>query len=344
MKRLRTAGWAVSLCLLLGAPGASARGVSPLKATAEQQAGAQQHYDAGVEHYKAQRFEAAQKEFLAAYDIVASPNAHVMYARALRESGDIGRAVEELAETREEAAALAVEVPRYAAAAELAEKELEAILPKIAAVAVEIEGATEGATVKVGGRSVARENWVAVSVAPGRVAVSVSLPDGRRARQTIDAQRGVIARVKLTPTAREPDDDDPEPTPAASAPPGSSAVPPAGGTGPEPDRATAQHPYRTWAYVAGGVGVAGLLLFAIEGSMANSTFADLEGACPDRRCPSDRQSDIDRGRQQQTLANVGLVLGVVGLGAGTALYVLDLGASRTQVAVGPTGAVLRGSF
>jgi hypothetical protein len=107
---------------------------------------------------------------------------------------------------------------------------------------------------------------------------------------------------------------------------------------------------RTYSYIAGGVGVAGLAMFTIFGLMDNSTYSDLQSACVNGRCPSTKQSEIDSGRTQQTVANVGLVVGAVGVAAGATLFVLSLkkpaspAAPTTGLVVSPGFVGLRGSL
>ena len=110
-----------------------------------------------------------------------------------------------------------------------------------------------------------------------------------------------------------------------------------------------------------------MLKFAIFGGMASSTYSDLSDSCPGKVCTADRESDADSGRTYQTVANVTLVIGLVGLAAGAGLIVWDLvddegtaegddatdgdatdaeslAAVRPQLVVGPGAIGLRGSF
>ena len=81
---------------------------------------------------------------------------------------------------------------------------------------------------------------------------------------------------------------------------------------------------RTAAFIAGGVGVAGFALFTIAGLGAKSTFNRMSDVCGSAGCSDPGQIDeIDKGRSQQTLANVGLAVGVVGLAAGATLFILS---------------------
>jgi hypothetical protein len=93
-------------------------------------------------------------------------------------------------------------------------------------------------------------------------------------------------------------------------------------TGPAPE-SHPMSPLRLGAYVAGGVGVLGLATATVAGLMANSTYGDLNHACGGGTCPADKSGEISSGRTQETVANVGLVLGLLGVGAGVSLYVLS---------------------
>ena len=63
-----------------------------------------------------------------------------------------------------------------------------------------------------------------------------------------------------------------------------------------------------------------------------------------------RNDDIEAGRRYQLIANVGLGVGIVGLGAGATLFVLSANkgpareASQTALRVGPASVSLEGRF
>jgi hypothetical protein len=113
--------------------------------------------------------------------------------------------------------------------------------------------------------------------------------------------------------------------------------------------ASSTSPLRPYAYVAGGVGVAGLALFTVFGLMDNATFSDLQSACTHNVCPPSKQAEIDSGRTQQTVANVSLVVGAVGVAAGATLFVLSLSPKSpagpaTGLVVAPGYLELRGTL
>ena len=118
---------------------------------------------------------------------------------------------------------------------------------------------------------------------------------------------------------------------------------------------------RSTSISAGGVGAAGLITFGIFGGMTLSTYGDLDDTCPDGNCPVGSQEDIDAGQTYQTVANVGLVIGLVGAAASATLFLLpmltgsDEGASEEEMAaarrhppltigVGPGALTIGGHF
>jgi hypothetical protein len=127
-------------------------------------------------------------------------------------------------------------------------------------------------------------------------------------------------------------------------------VTPAPAPAPSPARAedaTGTPPMRIASYVAAGVGVIGLGTFAIFGAMSNAKYNDLKSSC-NGACPPSRQSDIDAGKRDQRIANVGLVIGILGAGAAVTLFVLSR-PNRAQppsaaLVVGPRELAIRGAF
>jgi hypothetical protein len=71
--------------------------------------------------------------------------------------------------------------------------------------------------------------------------------------------------------------------------------------------------------------------FAIFGSLARSTYDDLQTVCGGGPCPANKADEISSGKTYQTVANVGLALGILGVASGATLFVLSLPkASPTQ--------------
>ena len=79
---------------------------------------------------------------------------------------------------------------------------------------------------------------------------------------------------------------------------------------------------KTLAFVAFGVGGAGLVVGAITGIIASGKASDLKAKCgPDKNtCPADSQSDIDSYKSVGTISTIGFV--VAGVGGVTGLVLL----------------------
>lgn len=80
---------------------------------------------------------------------------------------------------------------------------------------------------------------------------------------------------------------------------------------------------KTAGYIAGGVGIAGFILFAIAGIGAKNAHDRLDEDCNAGPCTdASHESDIADGKLLQTAANIGLAAGLTGLGLGATLIVL----------------------
>jgi hypothetical protein len=323
------------LCSVAWAGGAAVDAATPAE-----QAKAQELYAQGVQHFKAGRHDEAAKAFRNSFELVASPNSQIMHARALREAGRLAEAYEQFALTQKEASELAVRLPKYGTTAESAEAELLELRKRVAVLSVEVVGEMEGIVVSIGSRRIARERWREIAVEPGRVDVTARLPDGRRASQSVDAHPGEVTSVRLDASAQT----------ASQARQGDAPVSDHASDRQFDAGAKPSSSLRPWAYLAGGLGVAGIATFAVFGSMSRSTFAELEAGCPNDVCPPQRQAEIDQGKREQMIANLGLAVGVVGLGAGVTLILIDGGereassGPRLRAVAGPGSISLRGRF
>jgi hypothetical protein len=323
-------------CVLLATPAARADGVLPDVATPVQREQAQSRFVRGRDLLSRKQYDDALVEFRASHDIVASPNTRLEIARCLRTSGKLVAAYAELGRTSIEAKELLAQDNRYQRAYDAAIAERKEIEPQLGFVTLTVQNATDDTTVTVDGEEIKRAAWnepIPVTPASSQVVVStaghapvktaVNVAAGQRQALTIDALSGDAGATPATaPTESAPAD-------------GTSAGP----------------SLRTWAYVAGGVGVAGLATFGIFAVLAKGTYDDLNGACHGGPCPPDKSGEISSGKTQQTVANVGLAVGLVGAAAGVTLYVLSMPkssasttAASTALVVGPGWAGLQGRF
>jgi hypothetical protein len=306
-RTLRTwivAGWLASTL----APGTAAgAGADPATATAKQKADAQKKFDHGRELSAATRYPEALAEFQASFEIVASPNTHFSIARTLAYMGQLAEAYVEYGKTVAEAQAAAPKDKRYTQTAEASDAEQRELRPRLAFLVLSVEHG-EGATVKVGERDVDQAAMRdAIPVTPGTVTVVVSNGGAEVARQSVTLAAADRKTVVLDAQAKAA----PAPAPEVHEPPPAIVVD------------TSPGGLRTAAYIAGGVGVAGLATFAIFGSLEKSSYNELNDACHAGPCPPERADDVATGRSRQTIANVGLGVGIAGLAAGVVLFVVS---------------------
>lgn len=277
---------------------ASAAGKSLTEATDADKAAAGKAYVEAKAHYDAtpKRLDQALAGFRASYDIVASPNSHLMVATVL---ADMGKHAEAYAEAEIVAAEGDALGGTYLDAAKAARNIMDTLRPKVAFVTVDIAADASPTGLKVAGRDIDRASWgKPVVVEPGSVEVVLSTATGPSSER-VDVAAGATSSVHLaakptTPVVPEPIEDD------NSGPRGNETL-------------------RIAGYAAGGVGVASLLVFAGLGAANNGKFNDLEDACPGGVCPPDRDSDISSGKSLQAGANAMAAIGVIGLAAGAAL-------------------------
>jgi len=138
---------------------------------------------------------------------------------------------------------------------------------------------------------------------------------------------------------------------AGSSAPGSSATGAAATTVPATDAKSGATPapavppptkddgagLRTAGYIAGGVGIAGMVLFIVAGIGAKNAHDRLEEDCGSGQCDeATKQSNIEDGKMLQTAANIGLATGLTGLGLGATLIVLG---NRPSESTPPSTAV-----
>src|SRR3984957_15051056 len=245
---------------VLTTPLAWADGVLPDVATPVQREQAQSRFVRGRDLRGKKQYDAALVEFRAPHDIVASPNTRLEIARCLRTAGRLVAAYAELGRTSVEAKELLGQHNHYQRAYDAAIEERKEIEPKLGFVTLTVQNATDDTKVVVDGEEIKRAAWSEpIPVTPSNSQVVVTTPGHGPVK--VAATVGAGQRQALTVDALSGD--------APAAPPPDAATP-------APEQTPSSGPsMRTWAYVAGGVGVAGLATFGIFGVLAKSTYDDL---------------------------------------------------------------------
>jgi hypothetical protein len=89
---------------------------------------------------------------------------------------------------------------------------------------------------------------------------------------------------------------------------------------------------RTWMYVAGGVGAAGLTTGIIAGLVALGKKGTIEDNCPERVCNAEGREAVDAGQSAALVSTIGFGVGVAGAGAAVALFMLSRPAPSHETA------------
>jgi len=180
-----------------------------------------------------------------------------------------------------------------------AEKKLAEILPLVPHLTV-VDGPADG-EVRIDGEPLPRAAWgTAVPIDPGEHHVEATAPQRRPWSSTIDLRRG--ASVTVSVPALAPVTERMAPLPVAATP---SARPPS-----------------VLGFTLVGGGAAALAVGALFGVRAFDKRDEAETLCAQNRCGEGRAAN-DEGITSGWIANVGVGLGVVALGAGLWLLLRD---------------------
>lgn len=187
-------------------------------------------------------------------------------------------------------------------------------IPTLVVRAVDDEGRdVVGATVEVDARAVELDGR-AVEVDPGRHRIRVTRPGKKPFETEIVAAEGERGRVLLAKLASE------------------AAVAPSVVVAPVPAPA-ARPSFPTGTWIAWGIGAAGLASFVSFGLKATVDYDGYRSSCVDQCSTSDRDSVATA----VAVADVSLVIGLVGAGVGTLLYLMQpkpAGRAATATAMG----------
>lgn len=330
----------LAVCLLYPLS-SQAAGVSVEAASRSELESAKTPYQDGVKAMNAGHHEQAADKFRESFNIVASPNSQLMLGRALIKLNRLMDAYRELESALARATELAATQPKYQKTAESAKREMQDLKSELAFVTV-----IPGTEVMLGGRKLSPADWgKPQAMMPGRTKIEIVASDGRTREKNLrlDPGESRVLTADFSSTSsrvargaeKEKEDEEADDDRGAR-------------------RATS---HRTLGYIAGGVGIAGVLGFAGAALYANATFGTPKDDCDkgdtNRLCS---RTDLNNAESKGTLMGVGytmLGIGVVGLGLGTYLVLTDRSSSgsassaparTTALAVGPGSVMLTGNF
>jgi hypothetical protein len=309
---------AIALALAL-LPAASVLAQPAKPAPAAPASDARAAFDAAQKLYDEHKFDEAREQFMVAYRASQSPNARLMAARCLTALDRLAEAYEEMAATSREATARAEQDPKYVPTRDAAATQLAMLERRIGKLTVVVTDFVAGTEVKVNGAPLAIDALGhAVAVTPGPVTVEVRAPGAEPIVR--EASIGAAEAQTITIALARPV------APVIIVAPPAPVVPPA--------RINA---VRAAGIAVGGFGVVGMAVFAGAGLSANAKFAELQRACGNTRCTDPAQgSTVDAGRTLDTVANIAVTAGAVGL-LGGALMIAFGGPKKAPVAATSRG-------
>lgn len=303
------------------------------------------------------KLDEALSELEASVELMPSPNTELLVAHALRQLGRKADAMQHYEHVIADAAARVRQgEKRYQPTLEEAGRwsaslraELGQLVIVVRAAAQDVRVLVDGAEVKgerdEGARLLRVRRWHD----PGKAEVTVRAGEGAELVRTVPVEAGQTADLELE-----------APRPSAAGQPGGTDEPAleqgdeAGGELPMP-------PLASW--IAAGVGVVGFAFFAGFGASSASRASTLDECAP--RCTAALREDADTGKTYQTVANVSVVIGAVGLAAAGTIWLVDAlsggeptdGASAgdaepeseesepsAEAFLAPTGILIRGRF
>ncbi len=228
--------------------------------------------------------------------------------------------------------------PGLVKALERAQKALDAAKPKIAGLTVKVAAVAE-LSVKVDGNAVVGAMLdTEIPSDPGEHTVEASAPGFLKASTRISMSEGERKTVTLT-LSRDPNAPlapvaAPAATSSAAASPARTAAPPASVASNSPEYG-AHSPDRTAAYVAFGLGAAGVGVGSVLGVMTMKQHKDLQSSCPSDMCPKDQQQDLDDAKRLGNFSTIAFGVGAAGVVLGTVLFFAAGSSSVDHAKVSP---------
>ena len=251
---------------------------------------AQVPYERGVVLYDQDHFEEAMAKFRESLAAYPSPNPGLYIARCLRELNRPLEALTEYEQTVQLATERARTEARYARTRDAAVEELREIQTHVGHVRLDPTHIPADAHVRLGEREIERAALDRpIAVMPGTLAVRVEAPGFQPASSDVEVAAGI--EVRLDPQLVS-------------------------------DRATGGG-LRTASYIALGAGVVGFIGAGIFGIAANNQYQRLLTQCSAGPCPESLRGEVNTGRTLDTVTNVALAVGVVGVLAGVAMFVVS---------------------
>ena len=302
----------IACVVLLARPAAAAEPTAADRATARALA------REGFEALKTDDFVTAEDRFRRADALVHAPTLVVDHARALVGLGRLVEAHERYSLVLREGVSPNAAWPWKRAYAD-AQKEIEVIKQRLAWLTIEVAGPTAPTEpqVSVDGKPIpAAAVGVRRATDPGERTIKAGAPGFFSKEETVVLGEGAEQTVRFELEAMPPE------MVAAETPPDTSGPAP---TRERPTDTAPAEPGRddTLAYVALGVGGAGLVAWGVSGVFFLKEHSALKNDCTNNKCSPDQQQHKDRYETLGWISGASFAVGVAGVATGVTLLLLD---------------------
>lgn len=281
----------------------------PVLAAGQDSAASEALFDKAVADLEARKYDSACPAFAESHRL--DPRAGTVFALAECEAG-WGRLASAVAHYSDYLALVSrmtgAEHARHLDRSKTAEQQVAALRPRVPQLSLVLPpSAPKGTIVKRDDVTLSEVSLgISLPIDPGSHTVTTQVPGGAERKQTVEIAAGERKRVEL------------EIEPAG---PGASPANAAAGqllAGP-PDAPWGRD--RTWAYLAGGIGVAGLAVGSVTGLMTLSKKKVADDHCVGALCDQQGLDATEDGKRLGNISTVGFGIGIAGLAAGLVLWV-----------------------
>jgi hypothetical protein len=295
--------------------------VALAQATTSEKAAAEALFDEGLQLLRQDKLQAACERFEKSQGIDPAVGTLLYLAECYERTGRTASAWATFREAASSAFALG-----QSERAQVGTQRAKYLEPKLSRVVLDVgDNATlNELRVERDGEVVARALFgEPIPLDPGEHRVVASAPGYETLTQTFNvAAESAVQTLTLPPLV---------PTPVAAAEPELTverAEP--SFTPPQDKPAPAAETDRTWTWVAGGVGVAGVAVGVVFGLRATSLDEEAEASCSGTRCADlNGEEKNEQARTSALVANIGYGVGIAGLGTALVLALLDVGGEET---------------
>lgn len=266
----------------------------------------------GFEALKQDDFQTAEDRFRRADELVHAPTLVVDHARALVGLGRLVEAHERYSLVLREGVSPNAAWPWKRAYAD-AQKEIEIIKQRLAWLTIEVVGPSDP-EVSIDGKPIPTAAiGVRRATDPGERRVKAGGPGYYPKEETVELGEGdeQTLRIELEPM---PEEEQPPPSTEPQQQPTRTAV--------TADTQASQSGH-TLAYVALGIGGAGLVTWGVTGVLFLNERKTLTEKCVNDDCPESEEDSVDNYNTLGMISGIAFGIGVAGAAAGVTLLLLD---------------------